>query len=245
MLITLTKIVAVSFCVERWIWLLRKEGGCLNWFIDILLQFRSHFTVHHLSLPGVCMHPAHHFAQKINNNQCLLIINHYCPNNSALQYYNSRFSNNTVLGNTCVTIVSPKMWKFEVNISLLQFSPVSSWTALERGKNDRFFIKSQVTYARGSFQTWLSWLGKSQKGKTTFPFISRDWIWKVHSKASKMRKCSSFQCNPTEHNASMQLERGCFMVAAAYLYKFSSLIFPPDCCSNLNICNHAAPGFLT
>ena len=172
-LITLTKIVAVSFCVERWIWLLRKGGGYLNWLVDILLKFRSHFTDHHLSLPSVCMHPAHHFALKIDNNQCLLIINHYCPNNSALQYYNSRFSNNTVLGNTCVTIVSPKMWKFEVNISLLQFSPVSSWTALERGKNDRLFIMSQVTYARGSFQTWIYHdYGKAKKQKQPFPLYS-------------------------------------------------------------------------
>ena len=134
-----------------------------------------------------------------------------------------------------------KVWSQYFSVAIL-----SSWTALERVKNDRLFIKSQVTYARGSFQTWISRLWKSQKTKTTFPFISRDWIWKVHSKASKMRKCSSFQCNPTdEHNASMQLERGCFMVAAVYLYKFSSPIFPPDSCSNSNICNHAAPGFLT
>ena len=140
-----------------------------------------------------------------------------------------------------------KVWSQYFSVAILS-SVIMNCT----GKRKKRPILHQVT---SHMCTWKfsnliinirdSLIGKSQKGKTTLPFISRDWIWKVHSKASKMRKCSSFQCNPTEHNASMQLERGCFMVAAAYLYKFSSPIFPPDCCSNLNICNHAAPGFLT
>ena len=136
-----------SFFLRRKMNLAIKKRGWLSKLIcwhSFAISLLFYFTDHHLSLPGVCMHPAHHFALKIDNNQCLLIINHYCPNNSALQYYNSRFSNNTVLGNTCVTIVSPKMWKFEVNISLLQFSPVSSWTALERGKKRSTLHKSHM-----------------------------------------------------------------------------------------------------
>jgi len=68
--------------------------------------------------------------------------------------------------------------------------------------------------------------GKAKKQKQPFPLYPEVESEK-YILASKMRKCSSFQCNPTEHNASMQLERGCFMVAAVYLYKFSSHIYPP------------------